>query len=218
MHIACLHTADSNIAVFEENRRSGGHAAAQLTHEVRADLLARVEENGGLTPSIEEKTVEALLALSAKADAVLLTCSSLGPAASRAAEQTSVPVLRVDAALAEEVVKGGGRVVALCAVATTLEPTRLLFEAAAQATGAAVEVRLVPSAWDLFKAGQRDRYLALIAEAADRAFGEGIETVALAQASMAGAADLCRAGRPLTSPGAGLKTALAMAGKSGKAA
>lgn len=218
MRIACLHTAESNIAVFEESCRKGDFPLLQLRHEVRADLLAEVEAGGGLTSLTEEKTLEVLLALSVEADAVVLTCSSLGPVAPKAANLASVPVLRVDETLAHEAVKGGGRVVALCAVTTTLEPTRALFESAAEATGAPVEVRLVPSAWDLFKAGQGRRYLALIADAADRAFEEGFTTVALAQASMTGAAELCRTGRPLTSPGAGLKAALAMAGKSGKPA
>jgi hypothetical protein len=218
MRIACLHTADSNITVLEEARRCADFSAVQLIHEVRAELLAEVEQHKGLTPSIEERTIKALLDLAGKADAVLLTCSSLGPAAAKASALTSTPILRVDEALAREAAKDGGTVVALCAVATTLEPTRALFETAAQATGASVDVRFVPSAWDLFKAGQREAYLTLIAQAADQAFGEGVAHVALAQASMTGAAELCQAGRPLTSPGAGLKAALAMAGKNSKAA
>jgi hypothetical protein len=48
----------------------------------------------------------------------------------------------------------------------------------------------------------------MIAAAADQAFRDGADVVALAQASMAGAAELCREGRPLTSPGVGLAAAL----------
>jgi hypothetical protein len=213
MRIACLHTADSNISVFEESLGRENFSAVQLVHLVRADLLAEVEKSGGLTESVEDRTIEALLGLSEKADAVLLTCSSLGRVATRAAECASRPILRVDEALAREAVKEGGQIVALCAVETTLGPTRALFESAAQATGARIEVCLVPSAWDLFKAGQTEAYLRMIAEAADKAFDDGYQIVALAQASMTGAAPLCRSGRPLTSPGAGLKAALASAGE-----
>src|SRR5262249_18519034 len=92
-----------------------------------------------------------------------------------------------------------------------LTSTRALFEAAARPSGTAVEIRLVPDAWDAFKEGTQDRYRAMIAEAADQAFREGAQTVALAQASMAGAAGLCREGRPLASPIAGLKAAMAAA-------
>jgi hypothetical protein len=48
----------------------------------------------------------------------------------------------------------------------------------------------------------------MIAAAADQAYRDGADVVALAQASMAGAAALCREGRPLTSPAAGLAAAL----------
>lgn len=205
MRVACLHTAESNVAVFEAARRALGFAEGALRHEVRPDLLADAERAGGLTPEVEARTREALLALCDGADAVLLTCSTLGPAARAAAGAAPVPVLRVDAALAEEAVRGGGGVVALCAVETTLEPTRALFEQAALASRAEVEVRLVAGAWAAFKGGDRDRYLAMVAEAADGAVRDGASRVALAQASMAGAAELVRERPPpLTSPAAGL--------------
>ena len=97
----------------------------------------------------------------------------------------------------------------LVAAETTVEPTRALFEAAAAATGALVEVRLVPRAWAAFKAGNRDAYLRLIREAADRATSDGAQTVALAQASMAGAAATAVGASPLASPTAGLRAAIA---------
>jgi len=140
---------------------------------------------------------------------VLLTCSTLGPSIATLAD-APVPILRVDEALAERAVRDGGRVVALCAVETTLEPTRTLFEQAARRTGAAVDVRLVPDAWAAFRSGDRDRYLAIVAEAADEVARQGASKVALAQASMAGAARLVRDGDPpLTSPAVGLRAAMA---------
>lgn len=64
-------------------------------------------------------------------------------------------------------------------------------------------------AWSLFKAGKHGDYLAAIADAADRASQDGSTIVALAQASMAGAADLTKhAPKPLTSPVTGLAAAL----------
>lgn len=212
LRIACLHTAESNVAVFDTACRDLGlGAGVTLRHEVRADLLADAERAGGLTPELALRTGEALLALSEEADVVVLTCSTLGPSVKGVAVRT-VPVLRVDAALAGEAVRDGGRVVALCAVETTLGPTRALFEEAAMATGTEVEVRLVPGAWAAFKAGDRDRYLALVAEAADEAARDGLSRVVLAQASMAGAAKLGKiALAPLTSPAAGLRAAIAQA-------
>ncbi len=119
--------------------------------------------------------------------AVLLTCSTLGPAVKLV--RAPIPVLRADAALAVVASRGGGRVVALCALETTLAPTRALFAEAAGRHGASLAVRLVPGA-------------------ADADFAAGADRVALAQASMAGAAAPCRRGTPLISPGVGLASAL----------
>ena len=203
VRVACLHTAASNVAVFDAAARG---LAVELHHRVSADLLLRAETAGGLTAAIADDAARLLAELARDADVVLLTCSTVGPAVEKVADAPA-PVMRVDAALADAAVRSGGRVVVLCAVATTIEPTRVLFERAAARTGAAIELRLVPDAWAAFRAGDVGRYHALIAAAADRAFADGADAVALAQASMAGAAALCVRGVPFTSPGAGLAAA-----------
>ena len=204
MLIPCLHTAEINIAVFAAACPNPG---VELSHEVRADLLAAAEQEGHVTSEIADRTADALMRLSQTSDAVILTCSTLGPVVADVAASTSVPMLRVDAALAAAATRAGRRVVALCAVETTVASTRNLFDAAAE-NSAAVEIRLVPGAWKAFKAGRVAEYHAMVAEAADQAYRSGADVVALAQASMAGAAALCREGRPLTSPAVGLAAAL----------
>lgn len=209
MRIACLHTAESNIAVFDTAAQQLNLPTTSLHHEVREDLLAAAELAGGLTFEIEGQTCDALLGLARYADAILLTCSTLGPCVSAVSAITTVPAIRVDSALAEEATRVGGKVIALCTVETTLSPTTLLFADAAKRSGANVEVRLVQGAWTLFKAGEQVAYLAAIAAAADEAYKDGASVVALAQASMAGAAELViRAPKPLTSPATGLVSAM----------
>ena len=209
MHVACLHTVDSNIAVFEAAAKG---MKLGLSHVVRADLLSRSEEAGGLTDEIRLEAADILREMIRDADAVLLTCSTVGPAAELAATLSTNPVLRVDGALAKAAVaaaqaSGAGRVIALCAVQTTVEPTRILFERAAEGTGVVIEMRIAPDAWTTFKAGDTPGYHRLVAVAADAAYAEGHKVVALAQASMAGAAALCAKGTPLTRPAAGLAAA-----------
>ena len=205
--IACLHTAASNAGVFDDALRILDAPGVRLAHHAQPDLLAEAEAAGGLTPALAARTAAALQGLAQHAGAVLLTCSTLGPAAEDA--RAAVPVLHTDAALAQEAVRHGGAAVALCAAPTTLEPTRRLFEAAARTTGATVHVQLVPGAWAAFHAGDASRYWSLVAQAADAAAGTGT-VVALAQASMAPAAALALHG-PLTSPAAGLRAAIAAA-------
>ncbi|MBU8538823.1 hypothetical protein [Falsiroseomonas tokyonensis] len=191
-HIACLHTAASNVPLFDAACPPG----VTLHHTLRADLLAEAEAAGGLTPAIAARTAAAIEALAAPGiDAVLLTCSTLGPSLAQA--RATIPLRRADAALAEAARRAGGRLVVLCAVETTLGPTGALF-------GPGCEIRLVPGAWAAFRAGDAAGYARMVAEAADAAFAEGADCVALAQASMAPAAALCRRGTPLTSPAASL--------------
>jgi len=191
MRIACLHTAASNAPIFD----AACPAGVELVHAVRADLLAAAEAAGGLTPEIAAETAAALHALADGADRVLLTCSTLGPAAGQGG------ALRSDAALARAAVAGGGSVEVLCAAPTTLGPTERLFAEAAAATGARITLRLVPGAWDLFHAGDLAAYAAAIARDAE---ASRADTVALAQVSMAPAAALTA--RPvLTCPGEALR-------------
>ena len=209
MRITCLHTADSNIAVFENTAQELAPGQHQFLHVSRPDLLAAAEQAGGLTEDIRQQTADVLLALSENADRVLLTCSTLGAAATLASETAKVPVLRVDQALAEQAMKTAGKVVALCAVETTLEPTRQLFVQVTKHPQARLEMRLVHGAWEKFKQGDLAGYLQVIAAAADAEYIKGADCVVLAQASMSGAAQLTQMGTPLTSPECGLRAALA---------
>jgi hypothetical protein len=201
VRITCLHTAPSNIGVFDDELITAGIVDVELHHVVRADLLEAAERDGGLTDRVRGLTVSALIDVSGSSDGVLLTCSTLGPAVGDV--RSAVPVVRVDEALARRATAGGGVIVVLCAAPTTLEPTSDLFARSAAGTAASVSVRLVDGAWDRFKAGDVDGYHDLVASAADDARAEGADEVALAQASMAPAARRC-SGPVLSSPGAGL--------------
>ncbi|RVT92322.1 Asp/Glu racemase [Rhodovarius crocodyli] len=173
MTIACLHSAASNIPLFEPAAARHG---LTLRHAVRADLLAEAEAAGGATPAILAETRAELARLAPGARALLLTCSTLGPAVD---DPLPLPAWRADAALARQAMARPGRLLVLCAVDTTLEPTRALFAAHAPA-GKEWELRLVPGAWARFRAGDTEGYAAAI-----RAAARGAGTVALAQASMA---------------------------------
>lgn len=199
MRIACLHTAESNIAVFDAVAADG----LSLHHTLRADLLTRAEAAGGLTDALRQEAADVLRGLAQGVDAVLLTCSTVGPAVDLA--QGAIPVLRVDQALARQAVAQAGArpLLVLYAVATTLAPTQAIFTAEAR-PDSQIRYALVPGAWDRFRAGDVAGYHQAVADAADAAFAEGVAVVALAQASMSGAARLTRRGTPLTSPVAAL--------------
>lgn len=211
MTIACLHTAESNIAIYEAAAETLGLPAGTLRHHVRADLLLAAERVGRLTEEITAETAALLWHLAEDADAVVLNCSTLGPAVSTVAAGAAAPIIRADATLADEAVKAGGKVIVLCTVETTIAPTSALFEAAARATRAEIEVRLIPGAWAYFRAGDLSAYLTAIAEAVKAASREGPVTIAFAQASMTDAARLLPEGavQPMSGPTTALKAAIA---------
>lgn len=216
MRIACLHTANSNAALFETAAQG---TSLRLTHTVRAELLREAEAAGGLTADIAARTADVLRSLAKGVDGVLLTCSTLGPSVDTLAGASGigVPVVRVDAALARQAVRqaGPGRLVVLYAVETTRGPTEALFaqallESVSSANPARIDYQLVAGAWDKFRTGDTAGYFRAIADATDAAFTGGATVVALAQASMAGAAALTTKGVPLTSPAVGLAAMAAL--------
>ncbi|MEZ5668618.1 MAG: Asp/Glu racemase [Alphaproteobacteria bacterium] len=206
--LAFLHTARSNADLFEALI---GDRPLRRRHVVRDDLRDRALTGAGLTAPVRAETKAALRALADISDAVVLTCSTLGPAAD---DLANLPVLRIDRALANAAVADGGRVGVLYAAPTTRDATARLFAEAAAATGATVTLEPVPRAWDLFMRGDTHAYARSIADAADDAAAR-FDVVALAQCSMAPAAALCGGRPPLTSLHLGLEAALALAGRAG---
>ncbi len=95
MKIACLHTAQSNVAVFDKAARALNLPQDALTHKVMPHLLEQAQAAGGVTPEIEKETIAALADLRTDADVVLLTCSTLGGAADFLAQDPGI--MRVDA-------------------------------------------------------------------------------------------------------------------------
>ena len=194
--IACLHTAASNAPLFDAAAAGLPGGAVRLTHHVRADLLREP------TSELLEAAAAQLREMAWHADAVLLTCSTIGGAMDLATDAPR-PVLRADAALAEAATRPGGMVQVLYAAPSTRAPTQALFEAAAARTGATIHLRLVENAWPLFLAGDIAAYHAGIARAAKDLPGR----IVLAQASMAGAAALFPQAPPLTVPAIGVMAA-----------
>jgi Asp/Glu/hydantoin racemase len=121
------------------------------------------------------------------ADAVLVTCSSIGPAVPLARQVFDFPILRVDEAMAEQAVSVGSRIGVLATLSTTLEPTVALLHdvAAARSRSIQVEPCLCDGAFEAVLAGDHATHDRIVSEAllglADR-----VDVVVLAQASMAG--------------------------------
>lgn len=202
--VGVLHTVPALVPVFDElliTRRGD----LDIVHVADASLLSRAIAHG-VTDDVRAALRVHLAALRrAGAEAVLVTCSSIGEAAVEAARAVDVRLMRVDAAMATEAVDrataGDGRVLVLATLTATLGPTTRLVESAAASVSGDVSVdsHVVEGAAAARRDGDLEKHDALIAAAIAEA-GDA-DAVVLAQASMASGAGGDR--RVLTSPESG---------------
>lgn len=203
--LTLIHTTASNETLFRTLLDEIG-PDIPARHVLAADLLDRATAQGRVTPDIAADTKARMqAALDDGARMVLCTCSTLGTCA----DQMNDPrVLRIDRAMARRATALGGRVLVAACVASTLEPTVALLRESGPRTE--IKTLLMADLWPHFQAGERTLYWQGIAERL-REHASGFDCVVLAQASMAGAADLL-GDLPLpvlSSPRIGLDTAIA---------
>lgn len=184
--LALLHTSPTLTPMFATLCAEQMPETA-VFHMVDESLIKDTIRHGAL----RRVTIRRLLALVASAQeagatAVLVTCSSIGPAVAMAQQIFEIPVVRIDEAMAETAVAQAHSIGVMATLRTTLEPTLALLRAKAAEAGRDVE--LVPSlcdgAFEAVLAGDtatHDRILtaALLEEM------KGVDLVVLAQASMA---------------------------------
>jgi Asp/Glu/hydantoin racemase len=120
------------------------------------------------------------------ADAVMVTCSSIGPGIALAQKLFDFPVIRVDEAMAEAAVRDGRRIGVMATLRTTLEPTIALLREKAAEAGLEVEIvdSLCDGAFDAVLEGDTATHDRLLSEALLNDM-RGVDLVVLAQASMA---------------------------------
>lgn len=184
--IACLHAANSNIEIFEQALGALDYDDIQLLHRVESDLFDRALAENAVTPEIITATRQAIAELCEQADAVIVTCTTLGVAVWEA--EFSRPVLRIDATLAKYASRYHGTVLVLCTASSTLDSTTRLFSAFIP--GERLVVELIPRAWAWFNQGDIAGYHQVIADYIRDRPECALGCIVLAQASMSGAAAL----------------------------
>src|SRR6187200_3285383 len=117
--LALLHTAAVNVTTFQ------GLCAellpdAQTFHMLDESLLKHTIRDGHMTTLTARRVAgHVISAAEAGADAMLVTCSSIGRGAEIARSLVSIPVVRVAEAMADEAVRIGRRIGVIATVPTT---------------------------------------------------------------------------------------------------
>ncbi len=198
--VAYIHTSHVLIPIFSEISRREMPGVEQF-HMVDESLIKNTIRDRRLTPTTTRRVIGMVqLAREGGADAVVVTCSSIGPAAAIASRLFEFPVVRVDDAMAEEAVRAGRRIGVAATLRTTLEPTLALLKEKAEATHRDVELveSLCEGAFEAVVAGDRARHDLMLCESLRKLMAE-VDVVVLAQASMAGVVD-AMPDKPTTPP------------------
>ena len=185
--IAYLHTSHLLIPLFTELSRRELPDVEQF-HMVDESLIKNTIRAQKLTRTTIRRVLAMVqLARDGGADAVVVTCSSIGPAVSLAHRIFDFPVIRVDEAMAEEAVRAGRRIGVAATLRTTLEPTVALLREKAVAAQRQVDVveSLCEGAFEAVLSGDTATHDRLLTDALTRLVS-AVDVVVLAQASMAG--------------------------------
>jgi Asp/Glu/hydantoin racemase len=159
----------------------------KIFHMVDESLIKNTIEAGHL----QKATIRRLIGqvgsgFDSGADAVLVTCSSIGPGVEIAQSLFDRPVIRVDEAMARKAVDQGKRIGVIATLSTTLAPTAALVRRTAQEAGKQVEIVecLCEGAFEAVMAGDTATHDRIVGEALTHKL-RGVDVIVLAQASMA---------------------------------
>lgn len=186
--LAFIHTSATLVPVFQE-LADQYLADKNLTifNIVDDSLIKNTIERGALTQDTSKRVVNYVRsAVSAGADYIMVTCSSIGPAVETAAALTKIPVLRVDQPMADMAVAMGTKIGVVATLSTTLEPTSDLVRRRAIVAGKEIELtaKLCEGAFEALMGGKPEVHDAMVA-AALKELAQKVDVIVLAQASMA---------------------------------
>ncbi len=180
--LALLHTSPVLVPAFNDLAAKLLGPSIRVFHMVDESLIKNTIRTGHLEKATIRRVVHHIEAAGqAGADAVLVTCSSIGPATSLAMPLFDMPVMRIDEPMARKAVAAGRRVGVLATLRTTLEPTvQLLRDTGAQD----LVSKLCEGAFEAVIAGDTATHDRMVAEGL-RELAAQVDVVVLAQASMA---------------------------------
>jgi Asp/Glu/hydantoin racemase len=189
--LGLIHTSHTLIPVFQQLCQE--YLPGVKTFNIVDDSLVKniIARNNEVTPSIYKRVADYVSsAQDSGADFILVTCSSIGAAVEAAAENSPVPVLRVDQPMADLAVQTGKRIGVIATLQTTLQPTSDLVLRRADLAGKEIELtsKVCEGAFDALMSGDAATHDTIVADAL-RELSKQVDVILLAQASMARVVD-----------------------------
>ncbi|WP_224166875.1 aspartate/glutamate racemase family protein [Arthrobacter sp. StoSoilA2] len=188
--LALLHTVPGLVKDME-TLASELVPGLRVLHYVDESLLQDTIAMGTTPGHVRRRLVNyARYAEESGAQALLVSCSSIGEAAIAAKDFVSIPVLRIDAPMAGVAVESGDRIGVLATLSATLGPTTRLVRDSAERRNKKPDItaRIVDGAFQALRAGDRQLHDSLVL-AAFSELAADCDVIVLAQASMARVVD-----------------------------
>lgn len=184
--LAVLHTVAGLTATFQQ-LCTELMPKVEIYHIVDESLLKNTIREGAPSPATYRRLADYLRgAEEAGADAVLVTCSSMGPCVEAARPMIGIPAVRVDEPMAEKAVQTGTRIGVAATLATTLKPTTELIERRASQAGGThtITSKLCEGAFEAVVSGDASTHDRIVSQSL-RELDAKTDVIVLAQASMA---------------------------------
>ncbi|MDQ0865036.1 aspartate/glutamate racemase family protein [Arthrobacter globiformis] len=184
--LAMLHTVPGLVADME-TLAAGTVPGLRVMHFVDESLLHDTIAKGTTPGHVRRRLVNyARYAEESGAQALLVSCSSIGEAATAVQDFVSIPVLRIDTPMAELAVLTGDRIGVLATLPATLGPTTRLVQDSAKRRNKTpiITAKIVDGAFNALRAGDRAMHDGFVLAAFSELTAE-CDVVVLAQASMA---------------------------------
>lgn len=183
--LAFIHTVPDLIGTF---RPLAASTLPDWTSFNIADesLLQNTVRDGALSHRTMQRLSQYVFsAVDAGADAVVVTCSTLGGVVDMIRPLAPVPLFRIDRGMAVDAIARASRIGVLATLPTTLAPTTALLEETAAAAGkpCTITARLCEGAFARLMAGNRAGHDALVIEGYQELV-TSVDVIVLAQASM----------------------------------
>ncbi len=188
--LALIHTGSFLAPIFTKMVQAA-MPDVEVFNIVDESLIQNTIAANQLTPLTSRRLASYIeSAEEAGADVIMVTCSSVGPAVEAARPFVSVPVLRVDEPMADQAVRMASKIGVIATLPTTLEPTRALVQARADAQGKPIEIttHLCQGAFQAVAAGDTETHDRIVREGL-KALMDQVDVIVLAQASMARVVD-----------------------------
>jgi Asp/Glu/hydantoin racemase len=159
----------------------------RLVNIVDDSLLADVLKEGKVTPAITRRMCHYVLAAEQTgAQAILSLCSTMGDTIDVARKLVSIPIIKIDEAMAEKAVAEGEKIGVLATVSTTLDPTIRLIHSKGGDINKQVKTErlLCEGAFKILMSGDNAKHDQMVMEKASSSANR-VDVFVLAQASMA---------------------------------